>query len=74
MLGSCLDSESGRMKVTKHLLVEGHETVYAIGDICNVKEEKMAAHAETHADYVVQNIQRSLLGQDLLAYKPSIVP
>jgi len=57
--------------VSPTLQVEGLDYVYAIGDICNTKEEKMAAHAETHAELVVQNILRSLIGETLQNYKPS---
>ena len=49
-------NDAGRVRVTPELRVSGLDhrapPVFAIGDCCDTKEEKMAAHAETHANLV----------------------
>ncbi|GAA1985778.1 NAD(P)/FAD-dependent oxidoreductase [Catenulispora subtropica] len=46
----------GQVKVTDRLTVEGHDTVYALGDITDVAETKMAGMAMRHAEVVAANI------------------
>ena len=60
-----------RIRVTPDLMVEGFSNVYAIGDCCNTEEEKMAPHAETHAECVVENIARAANGLKPKKYVPS---
>jgi NADH dehydrogenase FAD-containing subunit len=55
--------------------VEGHSHVYAIGDITNVPEAKMAGYAMQHAGVVVQNITAQLRGESPTAtYQPLPAP
>ena len=49
-------SSGGFTKVADRLTVEGHDTVYALGDITDVAETKMAAVAMRHAEVVAANI------------------
>ena len=63
---------NGRLKVSSALQVIGVENVYAIGDCCNTSEEKMAAHAESHAICVATNIWRTLQGKNRLPYRQGI--
>ena len=44
------------MKVTERLSVEGHDTLYALGDIIDLPETKMAGFALRHAEVVAANI------------------
>ena len=60
---------NGRLKVNSALQVIGLDNVYAIGDCCNTSEEKMAAHAESHAICVATNIWRTLQGKNKLPYR-----
>jgi NADH dehydrogenase FAD-containing subunit len=48
--------ERGQIRVNKHLQVEGYEHIYAVGDITNFPEIKMAAATTHHADVTVNNI------------------
>lgn len=54
--GAVPRNELGQVKVTERLTVQGHETVYALGDITDVAETKMAAMAMRHAEVVAANI------------------
>ena len=58
------------MNVNKHLQLEGYDNIYAIGDCANLKEPKMAYHAELHANIVVSNIINSLTHKPLKTYQP----
>ncbi|MEU4693432.1 FAD/NAD(P)-binding oxidoreductase [Actinoplanes sp. NPDC023714] len=51
----------GRLAVTPHLNIPGHDRVFAIGDVTAVPELKMARNAGMHAGVVAANI-RSLIG------------
>lgn len=65
----------GRVPVTGLLNVRGHDHVYAVGDITDVAEAKMAAHAMRHADVVVRNITAQLNGERPTAtYRPAPFP
>jgi NADH dehydrogenase FAD-containing subunit len=65
----------GQVPVTETLNVRGHERVYAIGDITDVAEAKMAAHAMQHAEVVAQNIAAQLRGERPAAtYRPAPDP
>lgn len=65
----------GRVPVTEFLNVKGHEHVYAIGDITDVAEAKMAGYAMRHADVVAENIIGQLNGEAPAAtYRPLPYP
>ncbi|MFJ6674915.1 NAD(P)/FAD-dependent oxidoreductase [Actinosynnema sp. NPDC091369] len=65
----------GRVGVTEALTVEGHERVYAVGDITDLAEAKMAGYALQHAEVVAKNIIAQVRGERPAAtYRPSPVP
>lgn len=65
----------GRLRVTERLNVHGHEHVYALGDITDVPEAKMAGHAMRHADVVAANIAAQVRGEaPASVYEPAPVP
>ncbi|MEU4766704.1 FAD-dependent oxidoreductase [Actinosynnema sp. NPDC023794] len=65
----------GRVRVTESLNVEGHERVYAVGDITDLAEAKMAGYAMQHAEVVAKNIAAQVRGEQPAAtYRPSPVP
>jgi apoptosis-inducing factor 2 len=65
----------GQVRVTQTLAVHGHDHVYAIGDITDVAEAKMALHAMQHAEVVAQNITAQLRGEQPTAtYRPAPDP
>lgn len=63
-------ASNGALNVNKHLQLEGYDNIYAIGDCANLKEPKMAYHAELHANIVVSNIINSLTHKPLKTYQP----
>jgi NADH dehydrogenase FAD-containing subunit len=61
----------GQVPVTETLNVRGYDHVYAIGDITDVDEAKMAGYAMQHAEVVAQNILARLRGdQPAATYQP----
>ncbi|MDF2712564.1 MAG: FAD-dependent pyridine nucleotide-disulfide oxidoreductase [Nonomuraea muscovyensis] len=65
----------GRIRVSETLNVEGHLHIYAIGDITDVAEAKMAGNAMQHAEIVAANIIAHARGEQPTAvYRPSAVP
>ena len=64
-------NEMGHIKVLPDLRVVGQEDAYAIGDCCDFKQEKMAAHAADHGKLVADNINLVLGGQEPREYKPA---
>jgi NADH dehydrogenase FAD-containing subunit len=65
----------GQVPVTKTLNVHGHDHVYAIGDITDVAEAKMAGYAGQHAEVVALNIIAQLRGEQPAAtYRPLPYP
>ena len=65
----------GQVPVTETLNVDGHDHVYAIGDITDVAEAKRAGYAMQHAEVVAQNITAQLRGEQPTAtYRPSPHP
>ncbi|MEU1473060.1 FAD-dependent oxidoreductase [Streptomyces sp. NPDC005761] len=65
----------GRVRVTEALNVEGHDHIYALGDITDVAEAKMAGHAMKHAEVVAENVLARMRGERPTAtYRPSPVP
>ncbi|MGW5681602.1 NAD(P)/FAD-dependent oxidoreductase [Nonomuraea sp. NPDC003754] len=64
-------SPQGQVPVTETLNVRGYDRVYAIGDITDVAEAKMAGYAMQHAEVVAQNIIAQLRGEQPAAtYRP----
>jgi apoptosis-inducing factor 2 len=65
----------GEVRVTATLNVHGHDHVYAIGDITDLAEVKMAGYAMRHAEVVAQNIAAQLRGeQPSVTYQPGSDP
>ncbi|MET8676826.1 FAD-dependent oxidoreductase [Streptomyces sp. NPDC004647] len=61
----------GQVPVTEKLNVDGHEHVYAVGDITDVAETKMAGYAMQHAEVVAKNILAQIKGEQPEAvYQP----
>lgn len=62
---------NGQVAVTPDLRVAGQDRVFAVGDVTDLAELKMARHAEFHADVVVANIRKLAEGHyDLVTYEP----
>eukprot|EP00002_Diphylleia_rotans_P029876 TRINITY_DN6104_c0_g1_i3.p1 TRINITY_DN6104_c0_g1~~TRINITY_DN6104_c0_g1_i3.p1 ORF type:complete len:359 (+),score=62.74 TRINITY_DN6104_c0_g1_i3:43-1119(+) len=51
------------VRVNRHLQMDGEPHIFAVGDITNIQEEKMAAHARLHADVAAENIRRYSRGR-----------
>ncbi|XP_008320791.1 ferroptosis suppressor protein 1 [Cynoglossus semilaevis] len=66
-LSGCM-SNSGALKVNQHLQVLGFTNIFAIGDCADIKEPKMAYHAQLHASVAVNNIICGLSGKQLTSY------
>ncbi|MCM2414047.1 FAD-dependent oxidoreductase [Streptomyces sp. RKAG290] len=65
----------GQVRVTEALNVEGHDHIYALGDITDLPEAKMAGYAMKHAQVVAENILARIRGErPTAAYRPSPVP
>ncbi|XVQ06528.1 NAD(P)/FAD-dependent oxidoreductase [Spirillospora sp. CA-255316] len=65
----------GQVPVTEFLNVKGHDHVYAVGDITDVAEAKMAGYAMQHAEVVAENITAQLNGEQPTAtYQPLPFP
>ncbi|WP_194924646.1 NAD(P)/FAD-dependent oxidoreductase [Catenulispora pinisilvae] len=62
--GAVPRNEQGQVRVTERLTVEGHDTVYALGDITDVPETKMAGWALRHAEVVAANILAHAKGEE----------
>lgn len=57
-----LDAD-GRVRVTPHLLMEGEDDVFALGDITNLKENKMALHIAGQLSIAETNIRAIASGR-----------
>jgi NADH dehydrogenase FAD-containing subunit len=65
----------GQVRVTATLNVEGHNHIYALGDLTDLAEAKMAGYAMKHAAVVAANILAQVRGEEPTAtYEPSPVP
>ncbi|WP_374215975.1 NAD(P)/FAD-dependent oxidoreductase [Frankia sp. AiPs1] len=65
----------GQVPVTATLNVQGHDHVYAVGDLTDVAEAKMAGYAGQHAEVVAANITARLRGEQPTAtYRPLPYP
>lgn len=56
-------TERASVPVTEHLNVEGYQHVYALGDIVELPDPKMASYAQEHAEIVAKNIKAQLGGE-----------
>ncbi|PYC64327.1 FAD-dependent oxidoreductase [Micromonospora arborensis] len=56
-------TDLGTIPVTDHLNVRGYDHVYAIGDITELPDPKMASYAMEHAVIVAANIKAQLAGE-----------
>jgi apoptosis-inducing factor 2 len=73
-LGSVL-TPRGQVRVTETLNVAGQGHIYALGDLTDVVEAKMAGHAMRHAEVVARNIIAQVRGErPTTVYRPSAVP
>ncbi|MEU6676996.1 FAD-dependent oxidoreductase [Streptomyces sp. NPDC046925] len=65
----------GQVRVTEALNVEGHSHIYALGDLTDLAEAKMAANAMKHADVIAENILARVRGEIPAAvYRPAPHP
>lgn len=55
-------TERGMIPVTERLDVRGYDHVYAIGDVVDLPDPKMASYAMEHAAIVARNIRAQLAG------------
>ncbi|KAL2923099.1 Apoptosis-inducing factor-like protein A [Bienertia sinuspersici] len=72
ILKNSLDVQ-GRLAVDKHLRVEGHRNIFAIGDITNLLELKQGYLAMRHADLTAKNLKLLNGGgseEKMTVYKP----
>ncbi|GLW31488.1 FAD-dependent oxidoreductase [Actinoplanes regularis] len=60
----------GRLAVTGELRVAGHERVFAIGDLTNTPELKMARSAVQQAEVAAANVRALISGDTLRGYTP----
>ncbi|WP_206957759.1 NAD(P)/FAD-dependent oxidoreductase [Trinickia acidisoli] len=67
-------NEQDRVMVTPELLVVGRTTMYALGDITNLDENKMAWHIGGQVKVAAWNIRQTLLGEgdrrNMKRYRP----
>lgn len=61
----------GRVRVADTLHVEGHDTVFALGDITDLPETKSANAAIKHAEVIARNIKAQMTGGERTAYQPT---
>lgn len=68
-------TDRGTVPVDNHLNVIGRPNVYALGDIAELPDAKMATWAQTQAPTVIENLQAQLRGEPAVAtYEPGCVP
>jgi len=63
-------TDSGALKVDEFLQVEGQENVFAIGDVTDIDELKMAYMAQQHARTLVNNLVAEVTGTPKTPYTP----
>ncbi|WP_199515472.1 NAD(P)/FAD-dependent oxidoreductase [Nucisporomicrobium flavum] len=56
-------SDRGAIPVTARLTVEGYDHVYALGDVADLPDPKMASYAMEHAAIVAENIRAQVAGE-----------
>ncbi|WP_305783476.1 NAD(P)/FAD-dependent oxidoreductase [Symbioplanes lichenis] len=67
-------TERGTVPVTERLTVRGHDHVYALGDIADLPDPKMASYAQQQAQTVVTNLRAQLTGERPEAVHPLSPP
>lgn len=60
----------GGVKVKPTFQIEGHDNIFAIGDLADLPEQKQAAKAPGHAAIVNKNILATINGQPLTVRVP----
>ncbi|XVV11746.1 NAD(P)/FAD-dependent oxidoreductase [Actinoplanes sp. CA-131856] len=60
----------GRLAVTEHLRVAGHDRVFAVGDLNDTPEIKTGRAASRQAEVAAENIRALIEGGPLTAYEP----
>lgn len=63
-------SKNGVISVDEKFKIRGFDDIYAIGDVTDINEEKMAYTAKLHAKHFVKNFALQLDGKPLKNYKP----
>ncbi|MFD0523564.1 hypothetical protein [Paractinoplanes durhamensis] len=56
-------TERATVPVTDRLNVVGHANVYALGDLTDLPDPKMASYAQVHAQVVAKNIAAQVAGE-----------
>nr|WSX79093.1 FAD-dependent oxidoreductase [Streptomyces sp. NBC_00899] len=68
-------TRQGQVRVTGTLQVRGYDNLYALGDLTDLAEAKMAGYAMKHAAVVAENVLAQVRGDRPGAvYQPSPVP
>jgi apoptosis-inducing factor 2 len=62
------------LRVNQHLQLAGYSNIFVCGDITSVDEEKNAAHANSQAGVISENILRKAGGKPLLSYRSKREP
>ncbi|GAB5588392.1 hypothetical protein Unana1_03292 [Umbelopsis nana] len=65
-----IDLPSRQIRVRKTLQLQGHDNVFAVGDVSNVKENKQAAWTSKHAAILANNISALINNAPLKDYSP----
>ena len=63
-------NQDGLLKVNKHLQVEGHANIFALGDCTNADRMKLAFVVGKQAPIVYTNLAAHLSNQPLTKYYP----
>ncbi|CAG8499022.1 9468_t:CDS:2 [Paraglomus occultum] len=64
-----IEADTGLVRVRPTLQLEGYDRIFALGDITNVKETKMAFRAGLQADVVAKNLVSLISEKKLIEYK-----
>ncbi|MEV4277444.1 NAD(P)/FAD-dependent oxidoreductase [Actinoplanes xinjiangensis] len=67
---SAVRQPDGRLPVTEHLRVAGHDRVFAVGDVNDTPELKTGRAAGRQAEVAAANIRALIEGTTLTAYEP----
>ncbi|CAG8656776.1 9528_t:CDS:2 [Gigaspora margarita] len=69
---SLIESDTSRVKVrpTLQLDNDNYDHIFALGDITNINETKLAYRAGLHADVITKNIIARINNKKLVEYKP----
>lgn len=63
--------DRGRLKVDDRLRVEGHENIYALGDIAGTDDPNLAYVAKEQAKFLYTNMTGSAAGNEPTAWEQS---